>query len=803
MNAENESLDTQKKLAFNQEGVSFWGMISLVFLLPLFFIPSLAVPILISKNILLVIALTFISIIFLVGSIKRGNISFPKHNILWSIIVFPIIYLLASLSSISKDLSLFGYNLEVGTFASIVIFFLLFGLTTLIFNDRQKIFKLQGALFASFLLVALFSLVKLFSEGKLLVFNNFSGSLGNPIGNWTDYSIYFGLFILLITLALQNLSIKRPMRIFLYAGFVVSLFMLAVINFTLAWALTLIGALLILGVTVGKQILNLNKSDVVINYFNYKYSIALVIISLLFVLNPTISSTTGTIGNSISSIFNIQNTEVRPSLEATLEVTKPVLKTDPIFGSGPNTFSREWLINKPNVINQTVFWNVAFPFGIGFLPTQIASVGLVGSLFWMLFLILLGILGFKALIKNSSPILADRYLLASTFVGALFLWIAAIIYVPSLVVLALAFIFTGLFISTCAVTGIIGSKTITFGSSPRKNLLSVVTILLILMGVVTFGFKVFQKTISSLYFQSALVAANTGSQTPEFIKEKINKAISFSAEDLYFRALSTLSFNQAQLIVNKEDAATTENVQAFRDAYSESLSNAQKAIDTNPENYENWISLGSLYEALVPAPFAVEGAYENAKAAYEAGRLRNPKSPEIPLILGRLDLAKNNIEGARTNINQAIALKNDYAAAYFLLARLEIGANNIATAIKAAESGAILSPGNAGVFFELGLLKYSNKDFLGGAQAFAEAIRIVPDYANAQYFLGLSLYELKMNDDALAQFRALLRTNPDNAEVKLIIGNLEAGRAPFFPANNKNVGPAATTNPPLESAPTR
>lgn len=803
MNGENEPLDTQKKLFFNQEGMSFWGMISLIFLLPLFFVPSLAVPILISKNILLVVGLTLVSIVFLIGRLKRGNISFPKHKILLSVIVIPVVYLLSSLSSISKNLSLFGYNLEVGTFASIVIFFLLFGLTTLIFNDRQKIFKLQGALFLSFLLVALFSLVKLFSEGKLLVLNNFSGPLGNPIGNWTDYSIYFGLFALLTTIALQNLSIKRPMRIFLYAGFAVSLFMLAVINFTLAWALTLAGALLILGVAVGKQMLNVTKGGEVINYFNYKYSIALVIISLLFVLNPTISSTTGTIGNSISSIFNIQNTEVRPSLEATLEVTKPVLKADPIFGSGPNTFSREWLINKPNVINQTAFWNVAFPFGIGFLPTQLASVGVVGSLFWAIFLVLLGILGFKALIKNPSTIPADRYLLTSTFIGTLFLWIAAIIYVPSLVMIALTFIFTGLFISTCAATGIIGNKTITFGSSPRKNLLSLVTILLILIGVVTFGFKVFQKTISSLYFQSALVAANTGSQTPEWIKERINKAAGFSAEDLYFRALSTLLFNQAQLIVNKEDAATTENVEAFREAYSESLTYAQAAIDTNPTNYENWIGLGGLYEALVPAPFAVEGAYENAKAAYEGARLRNPKSPEIPLILGRLDLAKNNTEGARENINQAIALKNDYAAAYFLQARLEIGANNIITAIKAAESGAILSPGNAGVFFELGLLKYSNKDFLGAGQAFAEAIRIVPDYANAQYFLGLSLYELKMNDDALAQFRALLKTNPDNAEVKLIIGNLEAGRTPFFPSNNTNVGPATRTNPPIESAPTR
>ncbi len=786
----------------SKEKLSYWGVVGLILLIPLFFVPSLSIPLSISKNILLYVGLVICSILFLIGIIKQGSISIPKTKLMWGAILLPLTYFISSLTSISKAVSLFGYNLEVGTFASIVALFGLMALTTLVINNRAKLIKSHAALYISFILVALFALVKIFTGGNILVLNNFSGNLGNPIGSWTDYSIYFGLFALLSTLVLQNLPLKKLMKFFLYGALLVSVFMLVVINFSLAWILVLGGSVVILALSLLEKNEN-NDSNTKRNLSHSKFAIGLAVISLLFVFNPTISSTTGSIGNSISSLFNIQNTEVRPSWGATFDVTKPILKSDPLLGSGPNTFSEEWLYNKPAVINGTAFWNVAFPFGVGFLPTQIAAVGIVGGILWLIFAVLLILLGIKALWKNPPQDKTQKYLVTSSFIAALFLWIAMAVYVPSLVMLALTFIMTGLFISSAVVGGVVGSKTLTLSGKGIKNLLGIGIVLIFLLGVIVFGFKSFQKTVAAIYFQEALVAANNGSQTPEWVKDKITKAIGFSPEDLYYRALSTLAFTKAQQIVSSVSAATPDQLEAFQLAYSESITAAQKAIDANPGNYENWVALGGLYEALVPAPLSVQGAYENSKAAYVKAQEVNPKSPEIPLVLARLELSNQNVAAARTHIEESLALKNDYAAAYFLLARLELSANNTATAIKAAEAGAILSPGNAGVFFELGLLKYSNKDFLGAGQAFAQAIKIVPNYANAQYFLGLSMYELNMKEEALGQFRELLKTNPDSTEVKSIISNLESGRAPLFPGTSQNAGPTKQTNPPLESAPKR
>jgi tetratricopeptide (TPR) repeat protein len=792
---------TAPLLPKSQEKLSFWSVLILVFLLPLFFIPSASINILVAKNSLLAGGVIVSMIFLLIGILRDGKVSFPRTYLMWFVVLAPLVYLAASYSSISRNLSFFGYTLEVGTFASMLLLFVLLGLVVMVLNSRSRIFKMYGGMFAAFLIVGVFALIKLFSGGNVLVLSNFSGNLGNPIGSWTDYSIYFALFAVLSVAALEWLGIKRPLRFALYITLVLSVFMLAVINFSIAWILALAGAVCILIQSVYQSMkTGGGENDTKRSLFNAKYSIGLTVVSLFFVLNPTISGTQS-IGNSLSNMFGIQNSEVRPSWGATLDVTKPILKSDAILGAGPNTFGSEWLLNKPAVINGTAFWNVAFPFGIGFIPTQLASTGIIGALLWVVFFILILSLGVRYLWKRTLAD-SDRFITIGSYLATLLLWAASILYVPSLVILALAFIFTGMFIASLVVSGAVGSRTITLAGSPKKNLVAVFVVILLLLGVTTFGFKVFQKTMSVVYFQKALLAANISETTPEALKEQVTKAIRFSPQDLYYRALSTLAFNQAQQLANspKPEADT---LQKFEAAYGEAVDNANKAKDLNPGNYENWVNLGGLYEALVPPPLSVPGSYENAKKAYEEARVRNPRSPEIPLIQARLEVANNNIGSARSYVNEAIALKNDYAAAYFLLARLEISANNMEPAIKAAEAGAVLSPGNAGVYFELGLLKYTNKDYRGAAEAFAAALSVVPDYANAQYFLGLSLYELGFKTEALQQFQALKKTNPDNAEVAQIVANLEADKAPFFPTVNKKVGPASETNPPLESAPKR
>src|SRR6185312_1957168 len=477
-----------------------------------------------------------------------------------------------------------------------------------------------------------------------------------------------------------------------------------------------------------------------------RVAVAVFAVSLLFVFNPTVSPTHGTLGNTISSLLNVSTSNVSPALSSTLSVTGPVLKTHPLLGSGPNTFANDWLLYKPVLINQSNFWNTPFTFGLGFIFTQIASVGLLGSLLWLVVIVLLLMLAGKVLVRmspsTSMPLSnGERFVLLSTLDGTLVLWGAMLVYVPSVPMFVVTFAFTGLFLSACVLTGVLPAMTLAFSRNAVFHFLSVLVIVLLGVGSIALGFLVFQKSLALVYYNRAVVMVNTPGASVSDVEANLTKAISLSPVDGYYRSLADLELSKAQTILNNPNPPSTAQTD-FQTAISKSIAAASSATQVNPEGYTNWTELGSVYESLVPKPLSVAGAYDNAKAAYAQAQKLNPNSPEPDLLMARLELDNGSTDTARTDIQSALALKNDYADAYFLLTQLEAGANNIAEAIKSAQTASVLSPTNAGIFFELGLLQYNNADYTDAVTALSQALAITPDYANAEYFLGLSLDKL-------------------------------------------------------------
>jgi cytochrome c-type biogenesis protein CcmH/NrfG len=590
------------------------------------------------------------------------------------------------------------------------------------------------------------------------------------------------------------LEVEKKMKWFLYAIFAVSLALVAILNFSTAWILLLVVSLvgIVYFLTVEKRVQPDTNTRAKMQA--PKLLLALFIISLIFVINPKVSSS-GSLGDTVSTWFGVSNTEVRPSLSATLDVSKPVLRDHALLGSGPNTFSSDWLLYKPAEINTTGFWNTSFPFGSGFIPTQFVTTGAVGTVAWLAFLVIFAWLGLK-FIKRGLDNKADRFLIITPFMAGLLLWIAAMLYVPSIVILTFAFIFTGLFIAACVATGVIHSREVVFSKNAITGFASTLIMIMLLVGGVFASFGILQRTISLVHFQKALVMANTEGSSIDDISAELGKAISTQPQDVYYRSLAELEFARAQSVVNNSSITTEERTNQFQTAMGQSIASAQAAINKNPGDYENWLLLASLYSYLVPKPIAIDGAYESARVTYEEAKKRNPSNPQIPLLIARLELDHENPSGARQHINEALALKVDYADAYFLLTQIEISENNISQAIKSAETGVLLTPGNSGVLFELGVLKYSNKDYAGAIQALAAALSITPEYANAKYFLGLSYENVARHDEAIKMFEDLKATNPDNQEVATILENLKAGKAPL-----EGIQPAPTsserTTPPI------
>ena len=759
---------------------SFLITLALLFLLPVFFIPGGALNLDVAKSALAVFGVLAIVLVFLLEGWREGKFDVPWHPFVFTVALLPPVYLLSAFLATPSSLSLLGYNFEVGTFGFMLLGAFILVLAAVIFSNTTRSLQALVAFFISISVVALFVTIKVLWGGDILVLGNFFGNMGNPIGNWTDLAVSFGLLSVFAAFSLGMIPMKPSIRILVYGIFALSTALLVIINFSTAFILTL-GASIFLFfffLKIKKHFFN-PAATLPLASRNFLLRpiflpVVLGVISLIFLINPSISATSGTLGDVVSSTFKVENIDVRPSLSATLGISKEVLSQGGLLGSGPNSFGRDWLVYKPVDVNTTPFWAVAFPFGIGFIPTQIASTGIAGSTLWLIFFVFLILLGVKVLNRVSES-RAERFSLFSAFLITFFLWAASFLYAPSATMLIFVFIFSGLFVSLCRESGIIPSRSFSLKESPQTRFISIALITVVTLGALFLGWAGFNKTVSAFHFKKAVDLSDTAGASLAEIEERLNKAVSFSKFDTYYVALSRINFAKAQVAASATAGTPEENRAVFEGALRKSIEAAKLAVSANPAGYQNWVSLGMIYSALVPEPLSVVGSYENALFAYSEASKRNPNNPELPLFLARLEFNRGNIEGARSFIRKSIALKEDYADAYLLLAQLEVQAGNTAGAIVSAERLALLMPNNPGIYFELGLLKYSNKDYVGAANAFTLALVSAPDYANAKYYLGLTLTQLGQLDEARAQFEALLVTNPDSEEVKAVLESLNNG----------------------------
>ncbi|MEK7461881.1 MAG: tetratricopeptide repeat protein [Patescibacteria group bacterium] len=753
---------------------SFLVILALLFLLPIFFIPGGSLNLEVAKSALFSFGMSVVVLVFLFEIWQEGKLNLPWHPLILTVVLLPLVYALSAVLSTPSSLSLLGYNFEVGTFG-----FMLFGsialvLSIMIFSNTSRILQALGVFFVSISMIILFTSIKIIFGGDILVLGNFVGKAGNPLGNWTDLAISFGLFSTITALVLGMVTMKSSFRIIGYVAFAFGVILSIILNFLITFILTLLASIFLFFYfsKIEKHFFstasNLSTASNRLFLRPTFLPIILGVISLVFLINPTVSKTQGTLGDVISKVSGVQNIDVRPSLSATLNVSKAVLSQDGLLGSGPNTFGQDWLVYKSIDVNTTPFWATSFPFGVGFIPTQIATTGLLGSVLWIIFFALLVLLMARALSRLPES-RNERFILISTLLLTILLWLSCFLYTPSITILILTFIFTGMFLAVCVKTGVVPCRVIVVNHPVQTRFVSIILIALIVLGALFLGWTGANRTISVFYFKKAIDLSNNADTSLVEIEDRLHKAIKFSPLDRYYVALSRLYFTKAQVAASATTGIPTENKAIFEDSLKKSIGSAKYAVDLNPNGYDNWIALGMVYSAIVPPPLSIDGAYENAQLAFSEARLKNPTNPEVPLLFANLEINHGDINAARSFIRRALALKEDYANAYLMLARLEIQAGNTSGAIASAERLAALVPNNPGIYFELGLLKYSNKDYTGAVDAFNQALVLTPDYANAKYYLGLALVQIGRLDEARAQFEALLLTNPDSAEVRSMI----------------------------------
>ena len=764
------------------ESMSVWALIATVVVSLFVFIPFSAVSLITTKTFVLAFGAFITIALYILARLSRGNIIFPPFVIVGALWLPVIAYTLSTVfSGVPFESAVWGLALETDTLGFMLIAACLGTLTALALRrpENYRSFLRTGAF--------VFGIVTVLQTVVVIVgqFSSKISPIFSIVGSFGDLAFLLGLSIVCVLITLRFLELKQRVHRALIACGIVALILLAIANSPVVWVLL---ALVSLGLFVeavmqrGPKfsdadldgISDMDEAPLEIDDSNHSLILPLIVlaVSLFFFIG-------GTLGGALADSLHANILSVSPSWQSTFAIARDVYSNSPVFGSGPGTFGVEWLKYRDASLNSTVFWNTDFSSGIGFIPTSFVTTGLIGMFAWIAFFALFIVFGLRMLILRAPQDAFIRYVAILSFIASLYLFIVSIFGLPNAIVLILAFIFAGLFVSTMRFAQ--GSRQwgVIFSRRPRIGFVIVFSLTILLLASVAAAYSLINHYIATTELSNANAEFSAGDIDAS--DKSAQNSISFAPSAKAYQIQSGIATIRLNQIVASTTMPASVAQQAFQTALSSGINSALTATTLDPSDYQNWLALGNLYAQAVP--LGVSGAYDNAKTSYEKAKTLNPTNPQILYILAQLDIANKDIKAAKDDLKAAIALKQDYTAAIFLLSQLEVQDGNVKDALTSALAAAYFTPNNPDILFQVGILYAAQNDFANAAAALSASVAANPQFANARYFL--SAVYAKQNDfqNALAQMQAIADMSAENATaVATQLTALAAGKNPF-PAN--------------------
>lgn len=662
----------------------------------------------------------------------RGTAEAPPKASLW-LILLPLVYGISFIFSADRALGVMGAGIGFDT----LYFTTLLAATGIVgaalFRGAADAWMFMRVVLISTTLAAVFQFCVLAGVPGL-----FSDHSTNLIGKWNDFGLLVGLVAFLLLISIETGRAGLRGRIVAWVGLAAALVLLALVNFPTSWGILLVAAVcLAAAVWVGHRRVA----------WGALVAAAVAVVFLFF---------GAALNTQLAKVIPVSSLEVRPSLQSTYAVTTAAhgaSVSHAALGTGPNTFGLSWLTFKPAEVNQSLFWNLDFVVGYSTLATAFSTVGLSGALMWLLPLVLV----LAALWRARA---GERALLAWTLGASVLMWWGMLaLYVPSVNMLLVAFAFVGVALGALSATH---TKHL---SRPLSGLLALVLVVALLWGAAAGVRRVMAQSYEGM--SSAALSAGD-------IDGALHLAGRSVAIEPMPENLRLVTSADASKISQLSQATSSSAGQQAADLLKSAVASAERAVALDPQDYLSYMTIGQLYELMVP--LKITGAYDSAHAAYAKAAELSPLNPSIPLLMARLESEGGTQQGLADALKKSLTLKPDYTDAILFLAQVDIARQDLASAIRDTQVAAQTAPGVPSIWLQLGLLYYAGGDTKQAIPPLEQAIKIQPDYANAQYFLGLAYDAQGRAQDALALFNRLNQTNPGNAQIQLIVSNIQSGK---------------------------
>lgn len=766
------------------------SIVLIFFLCPLFFTGQVLSGMGFEKIILFYFLVLIGIVSWVTKGVLEGELELKRTPLDWPILILLGVYAVATLFSVGQKDSLIGSYGDVSkSLVAIMTFVLFYYLVVNNINTKRIKIIFWSLLSSSFLIIA-FSLAQLF--GFFVLSLPFARAINfNPIGSLSGLSMFvISCLPILIVMASQIKEIHPNLNKFF------SIILKGIVILTILAGLTILALLngftFWLGAIVGVVIILMFFLSKIIPITNNNLIIPLAVFLCLIILLV--------LGN-----FNVVNlnlpAEVSLSRNASWDIAKNSLKANPIFGSGPATFYYDFSKFRGVDFNNSPLWNARFNSASGILFELLATVGIVGSMVFIIIGLIALSICFLALIKVSEKEI--RPLLLALFSGFIVMIIFALLFPLNNSLTLWMVLLSVLTVSTAIkiYPEKFKSLKLSFRSSPKYALALATLFLFVSAGVVvlfTLGIKMY---LADFYAKKAVAATEINSQIVQ-----LRKAIDlFPYEDSYYLGLAS-----GYMTLANQEAGGGKNQEKIKNNLGQAVELGKKAIDISPNKAASNESLALIYEN---ASFYTRGALEWAQNLYTKVGELEPDSPTPALRTALIYMAMANAEEAKIDkeyywneaikkYDESIAKKSNLSSAFYGKTVVYEKLGNISEAIEQLKKAVVISSDNIDYRFELGRLYFNrgvsqqpniaqtatkelteeeivngvgennnlsvdstqptgtavgrNDDLNAAEQVFFSVYQLNPKHANALYSLALLYQKIGENDKAKAAVEALL-----------------------------------------------
>lgn len=713
---------------------------------------------------------------WLLAQFVGGSLKIPKSRIFALLGIWLVLALVSALVSANSTVSLWGRGFVVDSFATTLVVVLFTFLVATFAREQKRLVKLFLATFAGSAVTVLLQVILYLSQKVSFVSKYLShvANQGTLVGSWVDFAYFATCTFVLALLIYEVLTPKGFFRKLSLSTMVLSMVVLIFLNFKAAWIIAIVSSLLVFVYksSVERSVAKFfatkedieRPEDTSASTFPILSFLAL-IIGLFFFLSSN------SIGAGIARSAGVSFSDIRPSFAASMQVMGSTLKRDPIFGAGPGRYSEVWNLYHPEGINQTQFWNTNFEGGYSLFTSIVTTGGALVGITLLALIIFSLILGFR-LFNYQFPDRFSRFIAVSAlimvvaFVG-LFLFSS-----PGIVLLVFGLFYLGVLLGVSSLVGKIPVVQFNYLRDPRTSFFAILVLVLATMGGFTAAYFSGNRFASITLYNQALTAT-----TPESVQSNLDRALSLSQNDIYWRTRAALFAQRFTTAANAQSPDKT----LLQESFSLAEQSARAAVAWDNTSASNWLSLSQIYQ-LIAAGDAPD-AYTAAKGAADEAQVRSPRNPFFVLNQAQVALAKKDSAAALDYIGKAIGLKTDYLDAFILRAQIRSAGGESRALISELSSYTKNAPYDPRGYYLLGQAYGSQKEYTSALDAFTRARGLAPADPNTYLSVIDTLTAMGQKSDALTALDDFAKTFPN-------ITGIEEKRAQIQSAALPAIAPA-------------